>query len=112
MIRAALTLCAMHDSTAFTPGACRARGPQDATRSATFRAVAATHASKAGSCRCLDRHGSSHCKQTYVVWMPANSLHAKVTLSRKVKLTPLLLAESPETAHKLLWLQKQRILLN
>ena len=66
MIRAALALCAMHDRTAFTPGACRARRPQDATRSATHRAVAAMHASKTGSCCCLDRHGSSHCKQSHI----------------------------------------------
>ena len=35
----------------------------------------------------------------------------KETLSEKVKLTPTLLKESPEAAHKLLLFQKQRILL-
>ncbi len=50
MTRAALALCAMHARTAFTPGACRARMPHDATRLATPNAVAATHASKAGLC--------------------------------------------------------------
>ena len=49
MIRAALALCAMHVRTAFTPGACRARMPHDATRLATPNAVAAMHALKAGS---------------------------------------------------------------
>ena len=110
--RAALALCAMQARTAFTPGTCRASRPPDATRLATLRAVAAMHASKPGSCCCLDRHGSSHCKQTHIDWMLARCLHTQSTVSKKVKLSPLLLSESPETAHKLLLLQKQCILLN